>query len=283
MIVQAFSEFENMPASFWALVKFVSETLGYTQRGQKRVREYTLSEIKNLLNNYNIPIHDDTVFAVQKYCTMRAKLLNEYVQEMLMDAQTAKEQFETLYELYQRQHYTCSWPMNKQSGALKKVNYFTAMINILTEKTIREYTGCRGTGGPGFDDDPHGLVYIFDNENNIVGASSRRYDGAYPSIINPKIVWEIKEYYYATTFGSRVADGVYETQLDGYEFREIKKQTNMDVVHVFFIDAYKTWWTDGKSYLCRIVDILNAGLVDEVIVGKEIFTRWPVLLGKIVK
>ena len=30
-------------------------------------------------------------------------------------------------------------------------------------------------------------------------------------------LWEIKEYYYTTTFGSRVADGVYETLLDGLE------------------------------------------------------------------
>ncbi len=28
-------------------------------------------------------------------------------------------------------------------------------------------------------------------------------------------VWEIKEYYDSITFGSRIADGVYETMLDG--------------------------------------------------------------------
>lgn len=157
------------------------------------------------------------------------------------------------------------------------------MVNILAEKTIRESPYCCNIIGPGFDDDPRGLVYVFDDNNNIIGASSRRYDGAYPSIINPKIVWEIKEYYYATTFGSRVADGVYETQLDGYEFRELKKHYGKDILHVFFFDAYKTWWIDGKSYLCRIIDILNAGLVDEVIVGKEVLTRWPELLNLVIE
>ena len=92
------------------------------------------------------------------------------------------------------------------------------------------------------------------------------------------MVWEIKEYYYSSTFGSRVADGVYETQLDGYEFREIAPYAARPVTHVFFLDGYSTWWEDGKSYLCRIIDILNAGLVDEVIVGREVFQRWPELL-----
>ena len=39
--------------------------------------------------------------------------------------------------------------------------------------------------------------------------------------MDPLAVWEIKEYYYTTTFGSRVADGVYETLLDGMELREL--------------------------------------------------------------
>ena len=117
------------------------------------------------------------------------------------------------------------------------------------------------------------------NDNGaLLGVSSRRFDGAYPSIKNPKMVWEIKEYYYATTFGSRVADGVYEKQLDGYEFKELYERTGEKIYHVLFVDAYQTWWTKGKSYLCRIIDALNMGLVDEVIVGREVFDRWPELL-----
>ena len=36
--------------------------------------------------------------------------------------------------------------------------------------------------------------------------------------------WEIKEYYGTTTLGSRVADGVYETMLDGLELRELQRK-----------------------------------------------------------
>lgn len=91
-------------------------------------------------------------------------------------------------------------------------------------------------------------------------------------------MWEIKEYYYNRSFGSRIADGVYETQLDGFEFNEIFKRMGKKVYHVLFIDSYHTWWDLGKSYLCRVVDALNSGIVDEVIVGREVFTRWPELL-----
>ena len=126
------------------------------------------------------------------------------------------------------------------------------------------------------------MSYFYEN-NRIIWASSRRFDGAYPSVKNPSIVWEIKEYYYATSFGSRVADGVYETQLDGYEFRDLKNNHGYHVYHVLFVDSYQTWWGKGKSYLCRLVDALNAGLVDEIIVGREVLNRWPVLLKNFVR
>ncbi len=45
------------------------------------------------------------------------------------------------------------------------------------------------------------------------------------------------------------------------------------------IDAHYTWWECGKSYLCRIVDMLHMGYVDEVLVGREIFSRLPSLVN----
>ena len=33
---------------------------------------------------------------------------------------------------------------------------------------------------------------------------ARRFDGAFTGPVDPVAVWEIKEYYYTTTFGSRV-------------------------------------------------------------------------------
>ena len=42
--MQAFSEFRHMSPPFWAMVKYISETLGYTIRGQGIVRTYSIDE-----------------------------------------------------------------------------------------------------------------------------------------------------------------------------------------------------------------------------------------------
>ncbi len=99
---------------------------------------------------------------------------------------------------------------------------------------------------------------------------SRWVDGAYPATTNPIALWEIKEYYGTTTFGSRVADGVYETMLDGYEIEELRKSENIDIKHYLVVDDYYTWWNMGKSYLCRMVDMLHEGFLDEVLFGREV-------------
>ena len=107
---------------------------------------------------------------------------------------------------------------------------------------------------------------------------ARRVDGAFPSAINPVAVWEIKEYYYTTTFGSRVADGVYETLLDGMELEELRHSERIDVKHYLILDDRFTWWDCGRSYLCRIVDMIHMGYVDEVLFGREVVERLPALV-----
>lgn len=278
--MRAFTNFKNKDASFWAFVKFVSENLGYTKRGEGIVKEYTVSAIKNLCEKRGINASEEVIASTSQYSKMRADLLNKIAETMLMDAQTASKEFRNWEMLHRVEHYYCKLPWNKQKGKMKKIAFFTAIINIIAEKTIREITG--NSYSAGFDDDPRGLVYVCDSDDKIIGVSSRRFDGAYPGIKNPKLVWEIKEYYYATTFGSRVADSVYETQLDGFEFKELYERTGEKVYHVLFIDAYRTWWIQGKSYLCRLVDAMNCGVVDEVVVGREVLTRWPEILRSVI-
>ena len=50
---------------------------------------------------------------------------------------------------------------------------------------------------------------------------------------------------------------------------------NEKCYHYLFVDAKYTWWDCGKSYLCRLIDMMYMGYVDEVIFGKEIETRIP--------
>jgi len=105
---------------------------------------------------------------------------------------------------------------------------------------------------------------------------ARRVDGAYPRSVNPIAIWEIKEYYHTTTFGSRVADGIYETLLDGAELEDLLQAGHI-VRHYLFVDGYRTWWEDGKSYLCRIVDSIHMKYLDEAIFGRELLDRLPEL------
>ncbi|MGH7963925.1 MAG: DUF7687 domain-containing protein [Candidatus Binatia bacterium] len=96
-------------------------------------------------------------------------------------------------------------------------------------------------------------------------------------------IWEIKEYYYTTTFGSRVADGVYETLLDGLELEELREHEGIDVKHLLMVDAHYTWWRCGCSYLCRLVDMLHMGYVDEILFGYEVVERLPDIVRSWVK
>lgn len=277
--MRAFDEFRNEQPNFWASVKFVSEQLGYSSSGS--VNRYSEREIENLWRQRRLSAYANQLTKLKQYTDMRANLLNGFVKSNLMTGEEAKEEFDALYPMYKSEHFKCDLPLNKQKGEMKQIAYFTAIINILAEKTIRDVTG--NTREIGFDDDPRGLSYFYDNDRGIIGASSRRFDGAYPSINNPSIIWEIKEYYYNKSFGSRIADGVYETQLDGYEFRDLQRAYGYNVYHVLFVDSYHTWWDLGKSYLCRLIDALNAGAVDEIIIGREVFDRWPDLLRNFVQ
>ena len=49
--------------------------------------------------------------------------------------------------------------------------------------------------------------------------------------------------------------------------------------HVLMVDAHYTWWVCGKSYLCRIIDMLHMGYIDEVLFGREVLERLPEIVN----
>ena len=72
-----------------------------------------------------------------------------------------------------------------------------------------------------------------------------------------------------------MADGVYESLMDGMELEELKEHENIDVKHYLIIDSHFTWWECGRSYLCRILDMLHMGYIDEALFGYEVVERMP--------
>ncbi len=266
-------EFKRQPKYFWAYVRTLSQRLGYTVRGKGIVKVPTFLEMhkgladlgldpKRVVDAFGKPTQ--LGMELNKYFRYRAKVLNDSVKHQLMAAEEARQTFE---ELQKSMVYDCPLPMNKQKGEKKAPAYFTGIINMLISDGLK---------GAQCDYSPMKLTTITKN-GRAIRTLSRRVDGAFPAVVNPVAVWEIKEYYYTTTFGSRIADGVYETLLDGMELEELRENEGIDVKHYLMVDAYDTWWNMGKSYLCRMVDMLHMGYVDEVLFGKGVIKRIPEL------
>ncbi|MFY8106328.1 MAG: DUF7687 domain-containing protein [Elstera sp.] len=278
--MQANPNFSGQPAKFWALVRTLSEEIGYTVRRKKnepagagRIKSHTLGEMANALRSLHLDpllVEDGDGNATPlgqlliDYFEYRAKTIEVDVQRYLMNKDEAKSIFE---KTYRKLKPKCPIPMNKQKGEKREPAYLTALVNMIVESKI---------GKLHCDFDPRQLT-TFTKNGEPLQTLARRVDGAFPSPVNPIAVWEVKEYYFTTTFGSRVADGVYETLLDGLELRQLKESHDVSVEHLLFVDSHYTWWECGKSYLCRMVDMINMGLVTEVIFGKEVLERLPMI------
>jgi hypothetical protein len=272
--MKADQRFLKQPKNFWANVRSLSQELGYTVRGTGKIKVLGIPEIVAGLKNLNLSAEhvvdiagEPTVFGIllRNYFIHRAKVLNEYVRPRLMNKERAAREFAGLYAKFKPR---CPIPLNKQKGEKKGEAYLTGIINILIEQSI---------GSGACDYDPRVLTTI--THNGVpVRTLSRRVDGAYPSSINPIAIWEVKEYYNTKTFGSRVADGVYETLLDGMELEELFEHEKIEVKHYLMVDDEFTWWECGRSYLCRIIDMLHMGYIDEVLFGYEVVERLPAIV-----
>lgn len=276
-------DFLQQPPEFWAYVRTISQEVGYTAT-------HTNKETKVKTKSILIPSRNDVLKAFTKlglslnaieneageltvfgktlfdYFSYRSDVITNFVRDHLMDKEEAEALF---YSLSSELDPQWCMPMNKQSGDKKKISYLTAMVKMIIESNINGFTTCNF--------DPRSLTTVT-HQDMPLRTLSRRVDGAFPGVVNPIAIWEIKEYYYTTTFGSRVADGVYESLLDGMELRELSNAGHQKIYHMLIIDSHYTWWECGRSYLCRIIDMLHMGYLDEVIIGKEIVTRLPELV-----
>ena len=266
--------FLKLPKTFWASVRLISQEVGYTERGTGRIKVPSTDQIRIRLERSGVDFDklQDQRFGsntfgelLNDYFAYRAETLYSFVEPHLMDVKRARKTFEIYFKKLKPSRRV---PMNKQTGEKKFPAYLTGLVNVLIEANSQ---------GLPCDYDPQKLTLIT-RDNLPVRTLARRVDGAFPSSINPVAIWEVKEYYYTTTFGSRVADGIYESLLDGLELEELKEHENIDVKHYLMIDAHDTWWKQGKSYLCRIIDMLHMGYIDEVLFGYEVVERLPSLV-----
>ena len=265
--------FLGLPKEFWANVRTISEAAGYTE-GQGRFMVPSASRIEATYQNVSLDPSDlvrhgkltDAGQLVTEYLRYRAGVLTDHVQHLLMNAREARKVYKELRNQFEP---NSPQPTNNQGKAKGAPRFLTCLVNMTIEQQV----------GLDCDYNPSKLTAVTRGQKPL-RTLARRVDGAYPSAVNPVALWEIKEYYYTTTFGSRVADGVYESLLDGMELEELREHTGVNVLHYLMIDAKDNWWDNGKSYLCRMVDMMHMGFVDEVLFGREAVTRLPLLVSQ---
>jgi len=252
---------------FWAHIRTISEETGYTGESSSVRSAQDVKAVATALRALGLKSDHvmgkdgvQTQFGADllSYLRFRADILNQHVRGLLMDEAEAKREFIRCFRRYKPNPLSVTW--NKQKHEKQSPAYLTAIVNMILAATLGE-SSC--------DFDPLSLTTV-----TIAGEPyrtlARRVDGAYPGVVNPTAVWEIKEYYHTTTFGSRIADGIYETLLDGLELECLEASAHGPIFHYLIIDAARTWWGQGNPYLCRLIDMLHMGYVDEVVFGREV-------------
>jgi len=165
--MKADGRFLRQPQSFWAHVRSISESFGYTVRGQRTVKVPTVDDVvptleKLQLGSSHVATQDgqSTAFGrlLVDYFAHRAEVLNDVVEPRLMNAEEAGRMFEELRKKHDPPEHLL--PMNKQKGKKKKPAYLTGIVNMLVYAHA---------GDVAFDHDPRVLTTVAD-----AGSAGRR-------------------------------------------------------------------------------------------------------------
>jgi len=111
--------FRNRPKQFWAYVRSISQTVGYTVRGQGQIKIPSVAEMTRALTSLGLDascLHGTDGEPTQlgrtlgAYFAYRANILNNFVEPRLMTVDRARGLFN---EFKDRLNYTGPIPMNK--------------------------------------------------------------------------------------------------------------------------------------------------------------------------
>lgn len=290
--MKADPRFAQQGPTFWAYVRTITEALGSSVPRSGVITAFSPADMRRAMVKLGRPtqalgdITNPSGLAVllSEYFEYRADVLNHQIKSDLMVTAEAAAMFDHVVDVtgatplgpvvkdgkqiavdYLVHGAPVRVPMNKQSGPMRQPSFLTGIVDLVVADAL---------GGRPCDYDPRALPVI-DHQGMLYAAMSRRMDGSMPATVNPLAMWEIKEYYYTTTFGSKISDAVYITALDGYERAEVEGVTGVPIDHLIVVDAYDTWWVKGKSYLCRLVDLVNMGKVTHLICGREAVRELP--------
>lgn len=248
---------------FWELLRFYCSLRGNEQKAFLK----ELSGAKTPDSKWwdLLGLTDDAAKLIVSYCKQREKLL-----ETALESLRAEEEAIAFCKKNK-----IEWSVTKTKS---KDHHQSTKTLIATVSSIAEGV-CKGLGETLEPNPQKRCVWCIDNHLHV---TARNLDGAVPSLQDPYIVWEIKEYWGKTSGGSKMSDAVYECHLVGREVREYQEKSKHKIAHVVFIDG-KDQWHSRKSDLARFIDLHNQGLIDHLFIGRTIETEWEPILTRLVR
>lgn len=247
---------------FWELLRFYCSLRGNEQK--QFLKDLSGKNTKNSKWWELLKLSESAVNLITNYCAVRESL----VREALESLRTEEEAISFC------QQKSIRWEVTKTKS---KDHHQSSKVLIATVTSIAKKV-CTSRGET-LDPNPQKrCVWCVDNHLHV---TARNLDGAIPSLSDPYIVWEIKEYWGKTKGGSKMSDAVYECHLVGREIREYEEKTKHKISHIVFLDG-KHQWNARKSDLARFIDLQNQGLIDHLIIGKNIESHWEPLLKRLI-
>ncbi|MGI8857308.1 MAG: DUF7690 domain-containing protein, partial [Thermomicrobiales bacterium] len=134
--------FRNLDKTFWANVRTISESGGYTVPREQRIKAHTFEEMQDamvsvgLQTAHLVTSEDQPTQLAQMlaaYLRYRADILNTSIKSSLMTAARAKAAYE---EMKARFNPRRPVPMNKQKKEKRAPAYLTGIVNGIIEAHI---------------------------------------------------------------------------------------------------------------------------------------------------
>jgi len=110
--------------------------------------------------------------------------------------------------------------------------------------------------------------YFWIRIGNDIYTSPRKVDKTIPGPVNPEVIIEIKEYWGEKAGGSKMTNAIYETLAVASVLKKARR-CGYSARYVIILDGKKQWQS-RKSDLGRFLDLLNSGVIDELLCGEEI-------------
>lgn len=247
---------------FWELLRFYCSLRGNEQKQFLK----DLAERKSKSGRWweLLKLTDNAAILISDYCKLREKLLEQALQSLRTEEEAIKF----------CDGKAIKWAITKTKS---KDHHQSSKALIATVSAIAKQV-C-ATRKESIDANPQKrAVWCINNQLHV---TARNLDGAIPSLSDPYIVWEIKEYWGKTKGGSKMSDAVYECHLVGREIREYEEKTKHRISHVVFLDG-KHQWNARKSDLARFIDLYYQGLIDYLFIGDSVERDWELLLKKLI-